>query len=463
MNKQVTLPGGEEAPQNFLQRYALAFKVALIAFFILLLLIPMGMIKGLIWEREQTARQAITDVHNTWSRAQMVIGPILTIPYTYSLEEGKVIREYLHLLPDQLTIEGNIQTKELKRGIYEIIVYHAPMQLKGKFSPIDLVSHNLHTVQLYPKEAILSLGISDLRGIKQRVAIQWGEEKLIFNPGTEKFVPVSSGVSLHTEATPLLTGEKDISFSIDLQLQGSESILFAPIGKTTHVALTSNCPTPSFTGAYLPDKRDITKEGFSAQWDILDLNRNYGQVIKGNSNTTNMNITRQASFEYETTSSHQSGSNIGSSAFGVNLLLPVHQYQKVTRSVKYAFLIIILTFVVNFFVEIIQKKNIHPFQYLLVGLALCLFYTLLLSTSEHINFIASYWLSTVMTVGLITFYMMGVLKIKKTALSIGGLLLLLYTYIFFLIQMESYALLAGSIGLFIILAIIMRYSQKIKL
>ena len=216
--------------------------------------------------------------------------------------------------------------------------------------------------------------------------------------------------------------------------------MFTPLGKTTLVSLKSNCSTPSFTGAFLPENREVAENGFSATWKILNLNRNYPQVFTGENWSIDLN----------------------DSTFGVNLLLPVDQYQKSIRSIKYAFLIIILTFVICFFVEVLQKKNINPFQYLLIGLALCLFYTLLVSISEHLNFTLSYVIATTMTIGLLTFYLSGILKIKKTAITIGGMLLLLYTYIFILIQMEIYALLVGSIGLFIILAIIMYCSLKIN-
>ena len=153
---------------------------------------------------------------------------------------------------------------------------------------------------------------------------------------------------------------------------------------------------------------------------------------------------------------------VSSPAFGVDVLTPVQHYQKSMRSAKYAMLIILLTFVISFFVEIIQKKNIHPFQYLLVGLALCLFYSLLISLSEHIGFFPAYLIASIMTVSMLTCYLGGVLKVWKTARLIGGLLLVLYAYVFVLIQMETYALLAGSLGLFIILSIIMYVSQRIN-
>ena len=275
-----------------------------------------------------------------------------------------------------------------------------------------------------------------MHGITEQVEGKWKDEILSFNPGVNNPL-ILSGVSCPISLSNM---EEEIPFGINLRIKGSESAMFTPLGKTTLVSLKSNCSTPSFTGAFLPENREVDENGFSATWKILNLNRNYPQVFTGENWSIDLN----------------------DSTFGVNLLLPVDQYQKSIRSIKYAFLIIILTFVICFFVEVLHKKNINPFQYLLIGLALCLFYTLLVSISEHLNFTLSYVIATTMTIGLLTFYLSGILKIKKTAITIGGMLLLLYTYIFILIQMEIYALLVGSIGLFIILAIIMYCSLKIN-
>jgi inner membrane protein len=181
------------------------------------------------------------------------------------------------------------------------------------------------------------------------------------------------------------------------------------------------------------------ENGFTGEWKIMHLNRNYPQAIYGD--------------EWQ--------HDLPASVFGVEMLIPVQHYQKSMRSAKYAILIILLTFVICFFVEAIQKKDIHPFQYLLVGLALCLFYALLVSISEHAGFCVAYAIASAMTVILLASYMAGVLKEKRMAFAVGGLLALLYLYVFVLIQMETYALLAGSIGLFVILAVIMYFSQRI--
>ena len=191
----------------------------------------------------------------------------------------------------------------------------------------------------------------------------------------------------------------------------------------------------------MPNNRNITEKEFSAQWQVLNLNRNYSQVMV-DFNTSNIK-------------------DIESSSFGVNFKIPVEQYQQSMRSAKYAILIILLTFGAIFFTEIMNNTRIHALQYLLVGLALCLFYSLLLSFSEHVGFNPAYLLSSALTIILVGGYMFGITKKKKPSLIMSGLLAILYIYIFVLIQLETFALLAGSLGLFIILAIVMYFSKKI--
>ena len=433
METQISFSNQEKYPrQGFMQRNALSVKIILIGVLILILLIPLAMIRGLISERSETASEATTEVQNKGSSSQLVTGPFISIPCYENYEETyyengatkirvKKVKNYIHILPELLDITGNVETEELSRGLYDF---------ETTILPEDIALQH----------ATLNLGISDLRGISEQITVDWGKETLQFNPGLPSDFILSSGVSSVLPQHQKLQAGDSIEFSIQLQLKGSESIQFSPFGKTTQIHLTSNCTTPSFTGAFLPENREITNSGFTADWKVLNLNRNYPQVFTSN----------QYHNEEEL------------SSFGVNLLLPVQQYQQSMRSVKYASLIIILTFVISFFVEVMQKKNIHPFQYLLIGLGLCLFYTLLIAISEHLGFNLAYLISAIMTIILLTLYMRGILKIRKTAFTIGGLLALLYLYIFVLIQMETYALLAGSLGLFIILAVIMYYSQKIN-
>ena len=202
--------------------------------------------------------------------------------------------------------------------------------------------------------------------------------------------------------------------------------------------ISSSWDTPSFIGSFLPADRNIEADGFQANWKIFHLNREYPQ--------------QWTDGEF----------NLGSSAFGTRLMFPVDHYQKSTRSVKYAIMFIALTFIIFFLCEILSKIRIHPIQYLLVGIGLVIFYTLLLSFSEHINFELAYGISTMAIVGLITFYSRSVLGSYKLALVVGGALTSLYVYLFFTLQMEDYSLLLGSLGLFVILALIMYLSRNIN-
>lgn len=422
----------KEENKSFSGLNPIATKVILIGVLILLLLIPMSMIQGLIEERKTTAENATLEVQLKFSTEQTIYSPIITLPFCN--DTVKKTNDIAHILPKTLKISGNIKTEELKRGIYEVVVYNGPIEIEGTFSIPEEIN-DFENVDF--KKAQIKMGISDLHGIKEQAIINLGDSTYKLKSGVQNCHLFNSGISSPIELT---ADTHEIKFKTTLKLKGSSNLSFVPLGETTEVKLTSNCTTPSFMGSYLPEERKVTDNGFEASWKILDLNRNYPQLMINDINNE----------------------NVKSSSFGVNVLTPIQHYQKCTRSVKYAILIIVLTFVVNFFVEMLLKKKIHPLQYLLIGLALCLFYALLISLSEHIGFTPAYGTAAAMTTVLLTLYIGGILKVWKMAAIIGILLFALYFYIFILIQMETYALLAGSIGSFVILAVIMFVSQKIN-
>jgi inner membrane protein len=231
--------------------------------------------------------------------------------------------------------------------------------------------------------------------------------------------------------------EQKLPFEVPVKLRGSESLQFTPIGKTTTVHLTSTWPSPSFTGKFLPDNT-VNKDGFDAKWNVLHFNRDFPQVWKNQS------------FKAE------------ESSFGFSLLQPTDHYAKTMRSVKYAILFIGLTFGFFFLLEALQGHRVHPVQYILTGIALVVFYLLLLSMGEIINFNAAYAIAAGATTGLITAYGRHLFASWKNACILGGFLGSLYTFIYFLIQLEDTSLLAGSIGLFVLVAFAMYLSRKIK-
>lgn len=420
------------------------FKLSVILVLVLLLLIPATMVRDLIREREHTLNSAISEVSEKWGDAQTITGPILTIPYDKyikqiqkkdSSEKIVKVREYLHILPAQLTINGEVQPEKRTRGIYEVVVYDSKLACSGVFDAIDFSSIDIPKQHLHLNQAFVQIGISDLKGIENQLQLNWNNTKALFNPGPNCNDVISNGIH-----APIQLENNDsvaYKFAFNLELKGSQDLQFVPVGKTTNVSLSSNWQNPSFIGEFLPDSREVSTEGFKANYTVLHLNRNFPQQFTGSNR----------SLEY--------------SSFGVNLLLPVDRYQKSMRVAKYAILFIVLTFLVFFFVELLNKQSIHPIQYILVGIALVVFYSLLLAFSEHIAFNLAYWLAALLTISLIGLYVRAVLKNKNVTWLITSVLTLFYLFIFTIIQLQDYALLLGSVGMFSILAVVMYFSRKI--
>lgn len=419
------------------------FKMGIIATLILLLLIPAIMVEGLIQERMLRQNEAINEVNSKHADDQTITGPILTIPYKeYRFVEKNdgSVRElsdlkYLHILPEQLTIRGEVKPEVRKRGIYEVVVYGSDLTFSGAFQELDPEKIGITEASIQWDKAFITLGIPDLKGLNDQVLFTSSAGEIQMNPGVLSDDIVSSGLN-----APLVldsTAKGKLDFSFDLEINGSESLMFLPIGKVTEVDLKSAWSEPSFDGKFLPKKRSINDKGFTANWKILHLNRNYPQQWVGSKHS------------------------IHDSAFGVNLRLPVDVYQKSERVTKYAILFIALTYLVFFFVEILNKILIHPIQYILVGFALILFYVLLLAFSEQIHFDMAYLTSAAMTIGMVTLYCRSILKRWNLAMMTSAILTILYGFIFIIIQMQDLALLFGSLGIFLILAVTMYFSRKI--
>lgn len=417
-------------------------KGGVILLLIIFLMIPTFMIDSLVSERMGRQDAAYTEVSSKWGNAQTLSGPIISIPYFEFVKDtsGKLFRytNYIRILPDNLVIEGKISPQKRHRGIYELVVYSSDCRFKGS-SVIhldDLKSIPKENIQW--AEASVVMGISDLRGIEEDIPFLYNGEEKLFRSGTkdDELFPTAISIPISID----LKGEsfQKIDFNYSLKLKGSQNIMFTPLGRETRVSLVSNWPNPSFDGAFLPDSHTVSDKGFHAFWKILQLNRNYPQVWIKNIH------------------------DVYSSNFGVNLKLSVDNYTKTDRAIKYAILFISLTFLVFFFLELLNNRAIHPLQYILVGFALCIFFVLLLAMSEYLHFNVAYIIAAIMTIGLIWWYSKSILKETKLAHLIGGNLLILYTFIFSIIQLEDFALLMGAFGLFIILAIVMHYSRKIN-
>lgn len=429
------------APENsFWRRQATTIKGIIIFVLVLVLLIPASMVESLIYERQSRREEAVSEVSGKWGARQTLAGPFLALPYEVVSRDDKGKEtdrhiEYAYFLPDELKINGDVTPEKRYRGIFEVILYSGKLSLEGSFSQPETANLIPSGATVLWDRARLILGIPDLRGLEDQVKLQWNEENKVFDPG----VPVPDLVTSGINAPVRVQAGSPWHFKIDAALKGSGALFFTPVGKITDVSLKSPWSDPSFTGAFLPDQKHISATGFDADWKVLNLNRNYPQQWLQDQQV-----------------------NYTESAFGVEFLLPVDNYQKSTRSVKYAILFISLTFLTVFFVEMRQRSRVHPFQYALIGLALVIFYTLLVSISEHTSFDAAYLISALMTVGLTGLYARSLFSSNRMALLVGGALSLLYGFLFVVLQQQDYALLIGSFGLFVILAVVMYFSRKIE-
>ena len=418
------------------------FKMLAVAVLALLLLIPAGLIQNLIREREYTQENAINEMTSVWGGEQMLVGPYLTVPfdapYTVTNSDGteeiSYARNYLYVLPEFLNGAVDVQPETRKLGIYEAVVYRGEANMQGEFKLPDWTKAGVDPKYIHWDKVTLNVGISDLRGVEGAFDFEWNEASLPLSSGLVTNDIYWSGV--HSPVA--IESQEELRFKFSTTLRGSRRFSVVPLGKQTTFSMVSPWAEPNFEGSFATTKYEPTAEGFSAHWEVSHLNRNYPQSWVGKKYTP------------------------ANDFFGTEFIKTVDNYSKSTRVAKYAILIIALTFMVFYFSELIKGAKVNALQYVLVGLALVLFYTLLLSFSEHIGFNAAYLVAALMTVLMEFFYARSVLGSTKLAAYVAATLTLLYSFIFILIQLKDFALLAGSLGLFVILAGIMFISRRIQ-
>ena len=430
----------ETEKQGFWSNNRLTIKGFIVGFLILVMMIPAVFVSVLVSERKQRQTEVINEVSSKWASSQTIGGPYITIPYNEKVTtpDGKIVemKKWATFLPDQLKISAVLSPEARHRSIFTVMVYQSNIDLQGSFTPLALNNINLTREDLILEEAHLCIGLTDFRGIENALQIKWNDQTYSFNAGLpDKTLERGLSVPIKLTAADL---DKSHVYSMHINLKGSERLHFIPLGKTTEVQMKSIWNNPSFDGNFLPEPYEIKNDGFTASWKVLHLNRSFPQEWK------------DRIFELD------------DSSFGVSLLQMGDTYAKTERSVKYALLFVTLTFLLYFFVEILQKKKVHPLQYVLVGLAISVFYTLLLSISEYLGFTAGYMSAATATILLITAYTKSIFEEWRIVIIFFLVLTALYGFIFVLIQLQDGALLIGSIGLFLILAIVMYYSRKIE-
>lgn len=431
-------------------------RMFVIGFLSLILLIPLFMVQDLIQERARRQQSVVSEINDKWGEQVTIYGPVLKLPNRSYQEkhitnsQKEVITEsvevvkYLYIFPEELNIRSNIDPELKKRGIYHTAVYKSKTLINGSFSAIDTQGEDISEENILWNKARIIFKTSNLKGVSDQMNISIEDSSYSF---TTKY---QEGNTL-SQTTPELylmesreLKEEDVprgkkaGFAMEISVNGSSEVAFVPIGKTTNAEIISDWKTTSFTGNFLPyNENKITEEGFDAKWKILDINRPFPQSF------------------------NNSLPNLSQYSFGVNFMIPVDEYQKSERATKYGFLVIGLTFLLFFLIQTLSKIPIHPFQYLMIGLGLIMFYTLLISISEHSTFLKAYLIAGISVILLISLYSKSILRGWKFPGFIGVSLIALYSFIFIIIQLESYALLVGSVGLFLILSGVMYISRKI--
>ena len=451
----------EVIPPQREPKHSLPFvaKTLILGLVALLLLIPLLMVEGLVSSRQYEGHKATQEITSRWGESQNILTPVLVVPYTPDVKDAH--ESALYLIPEEVSADAVLDIENRHRSIYEVAVYTAHVDLSGTWRAEEIrraLSEVKGTYDL--SRAKVALSTSDATGYRDivRIKVNGKEYKMKNDPSLSTLTtciddnygdlmevnfPYLSdkevtGASLSADL-PLSDDDgalRDLSFSLKTDIAGSEHFGLLAVGVSSKSSINGNWPDPSFQGKKLPDDYSITDDGFEARWSTFAEDN---QVTESGQQT----LLRNSHF--------------------VSLLRPVDNYAQTERSVKYGVLVIALTLLSVYLVELTLRRrggSINLLSYVLTGLSLVLFYTLLLSMSEVIGFGLAYLVAAVMTVGLNTIYFRMILPETRKALLLGGIMTLLYLIIYVLMQLESYALLIGSLVLFVILAIVMYISAK---
>jgi len=431
-------------------------KTGLITGLIFLLLIPLGMIDGLIRERSYRQQAVAADIAASSAGTQHLFGPVLVVPYTERwtdvVETGsgpdkkkesfdRSESQVLYFLPEQLTVDANLTTETKRRGLFKVRSYVADTRVQGSFR----LPHNYGSPPPQHKGRIefglpyAAVVIADMRGVLETSSLAWNGQEQGFEQGAALPLDNVSGMHADLAPQPVADGPATLPFAFSLKLRGLETLEFVPAGKQTRVSLSSGWPHPSYFGRFLPDPatQETGPHGFHADWSVPSLASNVAASLGG--------CREVRCFD----------------SFGVRLVDPINVYSLSDRASKYAFLFVCLGFAAIFLFEVLKRLSVHPAQYALVGLALAMFFLLLLSLSEHIEFALAYAIASAACVGLIGFYLSAVLASPRRGLTAGALLAGLFGALYGLLQSEDNALVLGSLLLFALLTLTMAATRRL--
>jgi inner membrane protein len=433
----------QEIPPNPSKNNHLTFKVFTLFILVIVSWVATMFVRGVIIEREGTKQAVAEQISEQWSRPQLIAGPVITVPIEKTVVattgERVINTSTITLLPEKLNYQSQVATELRKRGVYSTPVYNATVVGSGNFDLAEIMRKTDSNTNILWDQAQISINVSDTRGITSLFSIKLNSKDYPMLPASKFLTFGANGVHTNISLDP---NQPKLPFAFSMPLKGSQEISFLPLGEETSVILTSDWKDPSFSGEFLPTERKLTDNGFSAMWKITSYGKNLPQSWQNNLTE----VDRES---------------LASKSFGVSLHQEVNFYTMVDRSTKYSILFITLTFLTFFLYEVLSGLRIHPLQYLLVGMAIALFYLLLLSLAEVVGFLPAYIGGASTITILITSYCRSVLKAKTRALAIGGLLVALYSYLYILLQLEQLSLLFGSALLLGVLTIVMYITRNI--
>jgi inner membrane protein len=431
------------------QATMLTLKLVVIGVLGLALWVPTSIIGMLVNERAGRRDEVVREVSATWGQAQTIEGPVLSVPYNFWVEDQDGDRHrstaWIHQLPDALDIEGSLAPEVRYRSIYEVVLYQGELRIEGFFPTPDPAQWGVDAKDVLWDQAVVTFGVSDPKGLRAVPRLVVDGEGLELEPGAgQGAFPSGLGAAIALSRARDSAGERPLPFSIDVELAGSDGLSFLPVARETSVKLEAPWSDPSFQGAFLPLERTVGENGFTASWKVLALHREVPQFWRSTEGSTPAyaDVLRCASF-------------------GVRLLFPVDAYQRTMRSVKYSVLFSLLTFLGFFAVEVGGRSSIHPVQYVVIGFALCLFYTLLLSLSELMNFDLAYLAASVVIVAMITAYIHGIVRRRFLTLLCAGVLAVVYGSLFVMLQLEELALLMGTALLLVLCGVVMLLTRRL--
>lgn len=437
----------------------LGFKIIIIVVLGLLLLIPMTFINSVVKDRIRYQNEAISSIIEPVGDSANIQGVVIAIPYLEKFidsdtKEIGYTRKYIFYMPNEYNVTGDVEVTSLSRGIFKAPIFNSKLNITGRFDKYNAEIYNLdenNTIILYD-EAMIILGIGNKKNLMKlpNILINQNEELKYYEKNINIDLNMFNNKFLYTISRDNILNGFD--FNIIMDIQGGNSLIITPLASENTFKISSKWKDPSFTGGFLPTKREVNNNGFNAEWNIASFNTSFTKYWTSDENSNRLNNIDNN--QYYT--SNQESNNVL-----ISFLLLNDNYQKTSRSVKYAILFIFIPFFVLFLCEVLSKKRIHPVQYILIGIANAIFYLLLLAISEHINFNISYFISALMVTALTSIYIGYIIKSPRYTISMAIVESLIYIFLFGILQLTDYALLMGTLGLFAVIALAMYFTRNV--